>query len=279
MKRIRLILFVLCIFVAGYVVWSYRQVHFVRVTTLDIGQGDAILIQALQHFDVLTDAGADMTVVERLGERLPYFDRTIELLVLTHPDADHVTGFVEVLHRYHVQSVLLTGVEHYLPAYQEFLQLLVDQGVTILYAQPGQRYSLPGAELTVLAPKGDWRGKEPDDQNRYSVVTRLDVGAKSFILTGDADFDEEKEMLESGLPLHADVLKLGHHGSKTSSSDAWLDAVEPSIVIVSAGLDNQFGHPSPETLERVEQRGAQILSTIEEGDVCIEVRGEELWRC
>ncbi len=266
----------------GLAIWfslTWQSVHNVRVTFLNVGQGDAILIQAPGGYDVLIDGGPDTTVVEKLGERLPYFDRTIELLVVTHPDSDHVAGLVEVSRRYRVQRLLGTLVADELPAYNLLFEQLSEQGTDKIAAQPGMSFNLPEANLTVLGPPGNHVGETPKDSNELSVVVRLDSQDHSFLFTGDADFKEEAEILVLPESVQSDVLKVGHHGSKSSSSEQWIKAVQPVFGIISAGLDNRYGHPSQETIERLEKVGVVIHSTIEEGDICIEVIEGKLGRC
>lgn len=250
-----------------------RTVRALRVTFFDVGQGDAILIQAPGNVDVLIDGGPDNTVVEKLGERLPFFDRTIELLVITHPDSDHVAGLPEVARRYRVERVLFTGVTDSLPAYRILRTVFADQGTDEIYSRPGQTFELPGGRLTVVGPEGAHENTEPEESNTYSVVVRLDAGQTSFLFTGDADQAEETGMLRAHRLIKANVLKVGHHGSKSATSQEFLNAVDPGVAVISAGKDNQFGHPHPEVVERVKTHGVQILSTAEVGGVCLEVAG------
>lgn len=258
---------------------TWQAVHNVRVTFFDVGQGDAILIQAPGGFDVLIDGGPDTIVVEKLGERLPFFDRTIELMVVTHPDSDHVAGLVEVSRRYHVQHLLGTFVDDELPAYNLLIGQLEKQGTEKIVARPGQSFNLPSAELTVLGPAGNHVGAKPKDSNALSVVVRLETEGRSFLFTGDADIKEEGEIINLRQRVQSDVLKVGHHGSKSATSAAWLEAVRPTVAIISAGQDNRYGHPHPEIIDRLKQAGAAIHSTIEEGDICIQVNKGELGRC
>lgn len=262
-------------------VWSIgysRSISELRVTFLDVGQGDAILIQAPGNIDVLIDGGPDNRIVEKLGERLPYFDRTIELVILTHPDSDHVNGLPEVARRYRIDRVVITGVKNELPTYTEFLSLIEKQQTVIQYAKPGLKFQIRQGVLTILGPLGNHAGEKPEEANALSVVSRLEVGEHSAVFTGDADQAEESELINQGGNLRSDILKVGHHGSKTSSSEQWLKVVSPDLAILSYGADNRYGHPSQETVERLKGIGAEIFSTAELGNVCFEL-GQAISRC
>jgi len=278
----RLILFIcIGIIVLACSVWTVgfsRSISEIRVTFLDVGQGDAILIQAPGNIDVLIDGGPDNRVVEKLGERLPYFDRTIELLILTHPDSDHVNGLPEVARRYRIDQVMITGVKNELPTYMELLAQLEKQNTDIQYAKPGMKFQIGEGALTILGPLGEHVGETPKEANALSVVSRLEVGEHSVLITGDADQAEESELISQGGSLRSDILKVGHHGSKTSSSEPWLKAVSPDLAIMSYGADNRYGHPNQETVGRLEGVGAQIFSTADLGDVCFEL-GQAISRC
>jgi competence protein ComEC len=256
-----------------------RKIEAPRVSFLDVNQGDAILVQLEGGFDILIDGGPDTTVVQKLGEQLPYFDRTIELIVVSHPDADHVNGLAEVARRYRVERVLYTGVADELPAYNEFQKFLRQENTKELFALAGQTFELPGGTLTVLSPSISLIGQSPEDSNTYSVVVRLDVGGRSFVFTGDADLRAEEEILAHGFDVKADVLKAGHHGSKSATGEAWLEAVQPAIGVISAGRDNHYGHPHQEVLDRLKRHGVQVVSTAESGDLCLMVMAGELQRC
>ncbi|MFH0853060.1 MAG: MBL fold metallo-hydrolase [bacterium] len=277
MKLIKMFMAVVLLGAGFWFSSTFRTIDKVQVTTLDVGQGDAILIKAPNNFEVLIDSGPDNKVVEKVGEYLPFFDREIELAILTHPDADHVNGFAQLGSRYRLKNVVITGVAHSLPSYIEFLKVIKEQGSQVFYNNPGQKFEIPGGVLTILAPEGNYLDKEVDDQNATSIVARLDVGSNSFLFTGDADIGEEKWLINSGQNIQVNVLKVGHHGSKSSTSPEFVKAVNPDIGLISAGQDNKFGHPHQELLGRLDK--ALILSTAIDGDICIEVDEEGLGRC
>jgi competence protein ComEC len=268
----------ICLSWAVWAVGFSRTVSETRVTFLDVGQGDSILIQAPGNIDVLIDGGPDNRVVEKLGERLPFFDRTIELLILTHPDSDHVNGLPEVARRYRINQVVITGVKNELPTYTAFLELLAKQKTVVQIAKPNLKFQIGQGVLTVLGPQGDHQNEVPKEANALSVVSRFELGVQSVLLTGDADEKEEAQLVAQSADLRSDILKVGHHGSKTASSEQFLKAVAPALAVLSYGADNRYGHPNQETVERIKEHGAQIFSTAETGDVCF-VLGQEIKAC
>lgn len=235
-----------------------------RVNVLDIGQGDAILIRTPSNQKILIDAGPNSAILAPLGRELNFFDRRLDLVILTHPDADHVAGFSEIFRRYEVRRVLLAGVLHESAVYADVLEQIAKQRIPILIANSARDFDFGnGVTLDVLAPSENLTGIDPSDTNATSIVARLAYGKTSILLTGDAETTSEKAILRTPANLESDLLKLGHHGAKTSSGVEFLRAVAPKIALISAGKNNQFGHPAPETLAKLSD--TQIYSTIESG--------------
>lgn len=247
-----------------------------KMSVLDVGQGDAILIQTPAYQNVLVDAGPDSVVVDQLGEKMGFFDKEIDLFVLTHPHRDHYGGILDVMKQYKVKKVLMTGVKSGDPVYSAFLDAIRQQNIEILFNQNHQDIQIsPNVYLDILYPfQGEGLlGQDVHNKNNTSIVARLvrrsDGELETLaILTGDAETEEEREILLSGQDVASNILKLGHHGSKTATSDAFLAAVSPSTAIVSAGTDNQFEHPHPETMEKVSS--LDVRQTMEEGNVVFE---------
>ncbi len=245
-----------------------------KIDILDVGQGDAILIRTPYEQNILIDGGPDNSVLEGLGESLPFYDKEIDLMILTHPHSDHVVGLVEVLKRYDVDKVIYTGVTHTTDDYLAFLKAVKEEGSEIKIIEGPQEITLGnGLELEILYPLRSFKDKKVPNLNNTSIVARLVYKDRSFLFTGDAEEELEKELIESGQDLKADVLKAGHHGSKTSSSEAFLKVVDPELAVVSVGEDNSFGHPSELTLRRMERLGINILRTDLLGTITIESDG------
>lgn len=244
-----------------------NQLH---VSFLDVGQGDAILIRTPSHQKILIDGGPSAeAILAQLGEQLPFWDRTIDLVILTHPHQDHVGGLVEVLRRYEVKQVLEPGLDHTSQTYMEWLKLLkliAQKQIKPPLAQAGQRIELgEGITLEVLHPQAARLRGTTSDLDNNSVVLRLIAGEVSILLTGDIGEEAECLLLDQEVDLNSTILKVAHHGSKTSTSSKFLDAVNPEVAIICVGEGNRFEHPHPETLEKL--AGVVIYRTDEHGTI------------
>jgi competence protein ComEC len=247
-----------------------------HVAFLDVGQGDAIFIQTPSGRQLLIDGGRYPTVLlDQLGQQMPFWDRSIDLLVATHPDADHAAGLVPVLERYDISRLITNGVEAGgEPAYAALLDIAADRDVPIHPTQAGERITLDqGVLLEILHAGGDGTGSDNDT----SVVARLTFGELSVLLTGDAETAAETALLAGGQPLASVVLKAGHHGADTSSGEAFLRAVAPRIIIISTGRDNPYGHPAPAMLARAAAIGATVWRTDELGTLELVSDGRQMW--
>lgn len=246
----------------------YPSQQLLKVTALDVGQGDAILIQTPRGDDVLIDGGPDDQVVERLAASLPAADRGIELVILTHPDLDHVGGLGAVAAHYHIDRVLETEVRSFSTGDRAWEQEISEQHSERLTARAGMVLHLDQVAFEVLWPQSaqDLKTKKRNDT---SVVIRVTYGKTSFLFTGDMTSYVEERLNHSGTLTDVDVLKVPHHGSITSSSEEFLDAVKPEITLISVGKNNTYGHPHPVVVRRLKQRGMKVLRTDEVGDVTI----------
>ena len=232
-----------------------------KVAFVDVGQGDAAFISTPGGQQVLVDGGPDpLAMVRFLGDKMPFRDRTIELIVLTHPHSDHVTGLLEVLRRYDVQRVLERGIEYDSPPYQAWRRALTEENAEIIRAQAGQVIALgDGVFIHVVSPPASLLRGTASDVDNASVVLRLVYGDFSFLLTGDMFNEAEAALVAQNAPIDSDVLKVGHHGSRSSSTAAFLEKVSPAIAVIAAGQDNRFGHPHPEVVESLRQHVPQDL--------------------
>lgn len=250
--------------------------EFLAVTFLDIGQGDATLIETPDGVQMLIDGGPDGTVLRRLATELPWFDRSIDFIMGTHPDKDHIGGLVDVLKRFSVGEIITTentGETMVASAYQKGL---LSEGVPVVMARAGTVYQLGASTtLTIFAPANNPAMLE---SNTASIVAKLSYGEIDFMLTGDAPSSIEEYLVKThGASLASEVLKLGHHGSKTSSSDVFLDMVKPSFAVVSAGKDNSYGHPHQVVVDAVQAREINLVSTIDSGSITFETDGTTVW--
>lgn len=248
-----------------------------HVAVLDVGQGDAILITTPEGRQILIDGGptaSDLTW--RLGQQMPFWDHSLDVVINTHPDADHLAGLPPLLDRYQVEQFLIPDVGSDSALYREWETQLAETQLTPTIGLAGMELTLGrGITATLLNP-GPAAARE-DDPNNHSVVMRLQMGRISFLLPGDIEEPVERNLVWQQAPLAATVLKSAHHGSKTSSSEAFLDAVNPQVVVISVGKDNDFGHPSPEVMERYAEHGLTVFRTDEQGTVEFSTDGEQLW--
>ncbi|KKT17799.1 MAG: internalization-related competence protein ComEC/Rec2 protein [Parcubacteria group bacterium GW2011_GWB1_43_6] len=252
-----------------------------EVTFFDVRQGDSIFIETSQNQQIIIDGGPTSAVLEKLGQEMPFWDRTIDLIILTHPEHDHMAGLIEVLKRYQVENILWTGVVRDTAEYKEWQRLIREEGANIYIAQAGQQIKLARAILAdILYPFESLEGKNLKDSNGSSIVARLGCGAKSFLFTGDAPQSVEKELvlnqIKHKVQIDSDVLKAGHHGSKTSSAEEFIKAVSPEVAVISVGKDNSYGHPHPEVLEVFKKYGTKILRTDLNGDIKISCNSQSL---
>ncbi len=250
-----------------------------HVFFLDVGQGDAILVQAGRH-RVLIDGGPSADVLEReLGKHLPFWDRTLDVVVLSHPEADHLAGLVEVLQRHKVGAVLEGPLTSSSEMYRKWSQGLGASGIPRVQARPGLAMRL-GKRVSVEAlfpPEEPFLGTGADTNNN-SVVLRVRAGAVSFLLPGDLESVGEGILLAQEVDVTATVLKVAHHGSDTSTTSRFLAAVAPRAAVISVGTDNKFYHPSKEVVQRLEQIvGDKLYQTPQWGTVEMITDGRQLW--
>ncbi len=252
-----------------------------HVAFLDVGQGDAIFVVTPGGRQVLIDGGADpRRLLTHLGERVPFWDDTLDLMVLTHPHEDHVAGLVGALDRYDVGLVLERSFEFPSPDYTLWQSALKYKDIPVLQAVEGQRILLDhGLTLEVIYPPEILLENTTADVNNASVVTRLTYGEISFLFTGDLHWDAESYILHRSLPIRSDVLKVPHQGSRTSSSPAFVREVAPQVAVISVGADNAFGHPHPEALDtlRAILPEDRVLTTARNGTVQFASDGSRLW--
>lgn len=247
-----------------------------RVIFLDVGQGDSVLIQTPEGRNILVDGGPGRSVIHKLDKYIPITNRKIDLMILTHPDPDHLNGLLEVLGRRPVKEIITNGMEDVGPAYFEWEKLIQKKDVPYSIIAEPRVLSLDGASLQFFWPNQDLIESKNSDDNFYSIVFKLIHGENTFLLTGDATEETEEILLGAKPDLAADVLKAGHHGSKYSSSLEFLEKVNPAYGVISVGEENSFGHPNLRVLKNLEKIGAKVLRTDERGDIIFVSNGKEL---
>lgn len=303
-KSILIFLFLIVVLL-GLVLYQSHRPQELEVIFFDVGKGDSIFIKTPYHQKILIDGGIDNTVLYKLRKNLPFWDRKIDLIILTHPHADHVTGLVEVLRRYKVKQIFQTEVSYYEPSYFAWQNLIKEKNIPSQVVFTGQVTKLGSdLELITLWPSQNFLKKlpsKPDNSelNNSSIVNKLIYKNTSFLFTGDLEWQGERKLLDNlciGLHsnprkstlmaieplinaecnLRADVLKIGHHGSNSSSTQEFLETVSPKQAVISVGKDNKAGHPSPRVLKRLERAGIEIFRTDRDGDVKMRSDGEKI---
>lgn len=266
------------LFITNLFIWSVifgQDSGKLVVAFLDIGQGDAIYIEAPNRNQILIDGGPNKSVLRQLSKVMPFYDRSIDVVIATHPDKDHIGGLPDVLQRYDVDFILDSEQESNNAVYEELVRLIELKNIKNIHAKRGMIVVLDdGVHLNILFPDRDVSEVE---SNTASIVARLVYGDTEFMLTGDSPKAiEEYLVMLDGENLESDVLKAGHHGSKTSSSQTFLGYVGPKYSVISAGVDNRYGHPHEEVLETLNQFGSVILSTQNRGMIVFESDGESI---
>lgn len=279
-KRIQLFcaVFVAVTALAGFALTRSSSENVLQLTMLDVGQGDSFLVRAPNGATALIDTGRSGNVVQELG-RFMVNDRSIDLVILTHPDADHIGGFPKLLETYDVKRVLATGIQCDTDICAEIDAKILSGDIPLTYARAGERITLDtetGVGIDILHPFREVAGETFSDKNDASIVARLTFGQSEILFTGDAPVSVEQQLIASGLLLESDILKVGHHGSDTSSSEPFLEAVDPEIALVSVGK-NSYGHPDGSILERLRAFIGRQYRTDEGGSVSLCSEGNGQW--
>ena len=246
-----------------------------KVAFLDVGQGDAIFVEAPNGNQVLIDGGPNKTVLRELAKQMPFYDRSIDGIVITHPHLDHYGGFVDVLDNYKIGFEMDSGNDNLeSKGFDIYARKLEEEKAKRIFAKRGMRINLDeGLYLDILLPVINKKGMSAHDE---MVVARLVYGNNSFLLTGDMEDNLESFLLSFGGSIKSDVLKVGHHGSKTSTSEKFLGNVSPDLAIISAGKNNKYGHPHQEVTNRLAKFEIPVLRTDEKGTVILKSDGEKI---
>lgn len=245
-----------------------------KIAFLDVGQGEAIFVEAPNGNQILIDGGPNKAVLRELPRQMPFYDRTIDAIILTHPHLDHYAGFNEVMKKYKVNLEIDSGTKNKGAGFVEFENLTKDKNIKKIYAKRGMRVNLDrDLYLDILLPVVNNENLSEHDE---MLVSRLVYKNNSFLLTGDMEDNLENYLLAMGSDLKSDVLKAGHHGSKTSTSESFLGWVNPDLAVISAGKGNKYGHPHQEVTERLARFEIPVLRTDEKGTIIVKSDGEKI---
>lgn len=260
--KIKIIVFILSLTVFIY---GYREYRLIsrsenRISFLNIGQGDASFITSKRGARIIVDCGPDSKIIDQLESKLGFWARRIDMMIITHGDKDHYGGCQDVIEKYKVAKVMINGVfDSKNKDYQELLEFIQKQGIQILPSIENTYITLGDSiELHLLNPQTNLWGQDIKDDNSESIVMLLRSAKNTILLTGDADEKTELTILQKYPQLEINILKAGHHGSKTSTSEELLDAITPEQVIISAGANNSYNHPHPNVIDKIKKRKIQI---------------------
>jgi len=283
-KRKKIFLWMALVLVfANLFVWlvlTYRGTgEKLEVTFFDVGQGDSAFIQTPKGEQILVDGGPDSTVLEKLGTVMPFWDRDIDMIILSHPERDHVTGLFSVLRNYDVHEVVWSQLDSGTAECKEWEDLVRRENAQVVKADEGTKLELdynPADYIEILSPPSDAQAP-PGSQNDASVVAKLVWGQRSFLFTGDASIKEEQVLENEHADIRSDVLKVSHHGSKYSTDDAFLADVMPAAAVISVGRGNSYGQPHVQVLDLLKNYGITTERTDLNGDVTFETDGINLF--
>ncbi len=262
-----------------YVVQQSLPSKYLTVAFLNIGQGDAIYIESPTHNQIMIDGGPSKIVLSELRKVMPFYDRSIDTLLVTNPDTDHYAGFIDILNQYHIHRIIEPGTLSPSATYKTFEELIKEKSLPKVVAQRGMIIHLGnGADIKILFPDHDVSGEKTNDG---SIIAKLSYGSTTVMFTGDAPNKTEEQVLalDSKEVKEDDVqsilLKAGHHGSRTSASESFVQAVSPEYAIISAGVHNKYGHPHKETLDLFKKLGVQVLGTYDRGMITLTSDGKD----
>lgn len=263
-KQILIFLSVLALLVWMFI-FKHSQSNILKVVFFNVDQGDSIFIETPNKRQILIDGGPDNVVLEKLGAVMPFYDRYIDLIILTHPDEDHLTGLIEVLNQFQVGGVLVSGAKKDDEIYRAWERVLSDKNISTYLARAGQTIILDNdVFLKILWPDKTYRNLFINDFNNASVVAQLNYHNAEFLLTGDIGKKVENILINQNISFSSDVFKIAHHGSKNSTSQLFLQSINPKVAVISVGA-NTYGHPHQSVLELL--KNVLIYRTDINGDI------------
>ena|SRR6056297_699102 len=244
----------------------YYSNPLLSISFLDVGQGDSILIETPSKKQILIDGGPDRKVLKELNKALPFWDRNIDLLILTHPEHDHIRGLIDVLKHYKVENILFTGISKDSKEYKKWMNRTKEEGARIFIAQKNQKFKIGELELNILHPFKNEIGEEFNNVNDSSIVAKAKYREKTFLLTGDIGKKIEDKLIRKYEDIDVDLLKVGHHGSKYSTSRKFLKETQPEIAVIQVG-ENDYGHPAEVVLRKINKFNIPILRNDLDGTI------------
>ena len=282
MRKLSLIHLVILLCLSVFSISTYSTASqkdgLLKVYFFDVGQGDAIWIEAPNGNQVLIDGGPDNSVIQKLGEVMPFYDKDIDIVVSTHSDADHITGLIDVLERLEIRNIVYSNIIRSSSLYDAWREAVDEEGANVVEPVAGKVIDLgSGVTLTIVHPAESLAGRimparggsasGGEKTNNESVVLMLKYGETEVLLTGDIEAKTERKIILGGADIDADILKVAHHGSKTSTLAEFLYEVSPQVAVIQVGTKNRYGHPTQEVLSRLENFGVKLYRTDVDGGV------------
>ncbi len=271
------LLTILILALANVFVWQFvwGLSNNLKVVFFDIGQGDSIFIETPQKHQILIDGGSSSKVAEKLGKQMPFWDKTIDLVILTHPDYDHLRGLLDVLDNYQVENILWTGEKSEGKTFETWLSKIKQENANIVLAKAGTLVLAGKAKMEILYPL-ELPKQDLINNNKSSIAAKLSFGNARFFFTGDIDKQAEQEIIFQGQDISSDILKVSHHGSRSATSPEFLANVQPEMAVISVGKDNSYGHPHQEVLSNLLEFGIKVMRTDQQGDISLFSDGQNI---
>lgn len=268
-------------FVLNFLSQPVKSEGYLRVAFLDVGQGDATLITTPNNKNILIDGSESYEKLSKAFKMFFIKNGSVMLVVATHNHIDHIGGLVQFIDKYEPKEIWFSGAIHTSGIYIAFLEALKnakDKGSMIKTVKSGQKTIIDDTKLEVLYPIKNYTQTKPTHQHDANLVVALSYGSTRFLFTGDLEQKNEDELIETFYSdISANVLKVSHHGSKYSTSSEFIKISSPEIAVISAGRDNRYGHPNPETINRISNEGIKIFRTDELGTIIVKTDGEKIW--
>lgn len=274
--------FLICIavwLIATLPSFSARDDNRLKVAFFDIGQGDSIFLTTPNQKQILIDGGPDGTVLSRLSSEMPFYDRSIDLIIVSHNHADHITGLNRVLERYTVEKIWISGAIHTTNEYIKLLEQIKTKGIPTEIVWQGKSTTVDEVRFDVVHPITSAEGTRPDDQHDATVAIRATFRETHFLFSGDLDEHHEQAIVQSSIPIAAEVLKVPHQGATSSLALNFLSLINPKYAVIQVGKNNRYGHPASSILQKLHDRGIITYRNDQQGTIWATTDGQTvLWR-
>lgn len=261
----------------SYNYYCYQKNNNLEVSFIDVGQGDAIFIKTPEKHQIFIDFGSGQGIND-LNKKIPWWNKKIDLIIITHPHDDHIIGLIQIIKNYKIKNIMYTGIVYDSPAYLELLEKIEKKNIPLLVPQENQSIKLgKNCDLNIIFPWENFYNKEIDNLNNSSIISQLNCQNSKFLFMGDAEEEVENKLLEKNMDIKSDILKIGHHGSITSSQQEFLEKIAPQMAIIMVGKNNKFNHPSLRILKRLEKLKIKTLRTDLNGTITIISDGKNIY--